>query len=101
MNAETLFHRQLDIIPLERLQKAQVTVIGAGAVGSFTTFTLAKMGIGKITVYDHDTVELHNIPNQLFSRRRTCDQTKVDALAEIVIWEFHGVEIETNTGATV
>ena len=93
MNAETIYHRQLSIIPLDRLQKTEVTVIGAGAVGSFTAFTLAKMGIGKITVYDHDTVELHNIPNQLFSMQ-DCGVPKVEALCDM-IRHFHGVEIDT------
>ena len=92
MNAETFYRRQLDIIPLDRLQKTEVTIIGAGAVGSFTAFTLAKMGIGKITAYDHDTVELHNIPNQLFSIQ-DCGVPKVEALRDM-IWHFHGVEIE-------
>ena len=92
MNAENLYHRQLDLLPLDRLQKTQVTVIGAGAVGSFTAFTLAKMGIGKITVYDDDTVELHNIPNQLFSIQ-DCGVPKVEALRDM-IRHFHGVEIE-------
>ena len=94
MNAETMFHRQLDIIPLDRLQKAQVNVIGAGAVGSFTAFTLAKMGIGRIVVYDDDTVTEHNLPNQMFRVGDVCRE-KVHALAGIVR-EFHGVEIEAH-----
>ena len=92
MNAETIYHRQLDLLPLDRLQKAQVTVIGAGAVGSFTAFTLAKMGVGRIVVYDDDTVTEHNLPNQLF-RIEDIGREKVHALAEIVR-EFHSVEIE-------
>ena len=92
MNQETLYHRQLDIVPLDRLQKAKVTVIGVGAVGSFTTFTLAKMGVGKITVYDDDTVTEHNLPNQLF-RIQDIGKKKATALAEIVE-VFHGVQID-------
>ena len=94
MNAESQYRRQLDIIPLDRLQSAHVTVIGCGAVGSFTAFTLAKMGIGNINVYDHDTVTAHNLPNQLF-RVSDISRSKVQALAEIVRG-FHGVEIETS-----
>ena len=92
MNAESIYHRQIDIVPLDRLQKAQVTVIGAGAVGSFTGLTLAKMGVGKIIVYDDDTVTEHNLPNQLF-RVGDIGQPKVRALADIVR-EFHGVAID-------
>ena len=89
-----MFHRQLDIIPLDRLQKAKVTVIGCGAVGSFTAFTLAKMGIGHLTVWDDDQVTEHNLPNQMF-RERDIGRTKVSALSQI-IEDFHGVQIETH-----
>lgn len=43
-----------------------VTVIGAGATGSWLVMMLAKLGITDITVYDFDKVEEHNVPNQLF-----------------------------------
>jgi tRNA A37 threonylcarbamoyladenosine dehydratase len=34
--------RQADIIP-EHILKKQITIVGAGAVGSFTTLALAKI----------------------------------------------------------
>ena len=92
MNAESRYHRQLDIIPLDRLRDAQVTVIGCGSVGSFTAFTLAKMGVENITVYDDDTVTEHNLPNQMF-RVTDIGQSKVHALAEIVE-TFHDVAVD-------
>ena len=91
-HAETIYHRQLGLVPLDRIQNARVTVIGAGAVGSFTSFVLAKMGIGQLTVYDDDTVELHNIPNQLFSIL-DCGKPKVQALKDMIV-HSHGVEID-------
>jgi hypothetical protein len=68
-----------------------VVVIGAGATGSFTALTLAKMGVRNITVYDFDTVEEHNLPNQFY---RLCDigKPKVIALQEI-IEQFEGILI--------
>ena len=94
MNSER-FRRQQDLLPPEKLAGCPVTVIGAGAVGSVTAFTLAKMGLVDLTVYDPDIVEEHNLPNQWF---RTSDvgRRKVDALSEIiqgftdVIIEAHG-----------
>ena len=41
-----------------------VTIIGAGATGSWLALMLAKLGIQDITVYDFDVVEEHNVPNQ-------------------------------------
>lgn len=75
------FVRQHDILPLEVLKDTKVTVIGAGAIGSFTCMSLVKMGIGELEVYDHDTVELHNLPNQWY-RMQDLERPKVDALAE-------------------
>jgi molybdopterin/thiamine biosynthesis adenylyltransferase len=43
-----------------------VTIIGAGATGSWLALQLAKLGITNITVWDFDDVEEHNIPNQAF-----------------------------------
>ena len=78
---EAGFVRQRDILPWEKLHAATVTVIGAGAVGSFTALSLVKMGVGTVEVYDHDTVSVENLGPQWF---RVCDlgRFKVDALAE-------------------
>ena len=67
------FWRQLDLCPPDKLT-FPITVIGAGAIGSATVVTLAKMGWSNITVYDEDDLADHNFPNQM-SRcdlRRPC-----------------------------
>jgi molybdopterin/thiamine biosynthesis adenylyltransferase len=66
MNTALLYQRQLDILTPEKAEKEAITIIGAGATGSFVALTLAKMGFKDITVYDKDNVELHNLPNQFF-----------------------------------
>mgnify|MGYP001367735128 CR=1 FL=1 len=88
---EERFHRQLDLLD-PKLVKHPVTIIGAGATGSFTALSLAKMGVHDITVFDFDTVEEHNLPNQFY---RTCDigKPKVLALQEI-IEQFEGIQIK-------
>ncbi|TAK54029.1 MAG: ThiF family adenylyltransferase [Bacteroidetes bacterium] len=87
---ETRFTRQLDVFDPAQISMS-VTIIGAGATGSFTALTLAKMGVRNISVYDFDTVEEHNLPNQFY---RTCDlgKPKVIALREI-IEQFEGISI--------
>lgn len=70
-----------------------VTVIGAGATGSWLVLQLAKLGISDITVWDFDHVEEHNIPNQLFGIQ-DIGKPKVEALAEFVKLNT-GVEIKT------
>lgn len=58
-----------------------ITILGAGATGSFVAYQLAKLGIEDITVYDFDKIEPHNIPNQLFGINDV-GEMKVDALRE-------------------
>jgi hypothetical protein len=60
----TRFLRQLGILPPEKLA-FPITVIGAGAIGSAAVITLAKMGCLDITVWDDDTIEEHNVSNQI------------------------------------
>lgn len=83
--------RQEDILPAATIPP--LTMIGVGGIGSFTVMALAKMGAQDITVYDPDTVEEHNIPNQLYMKAHT-GSLKVDALREMVD-DFSGMLIET------
>jgi hypothetical protein len=68
-----------------------VTVIGAGATGSWLVLQLAKLGITDITVWDFDHVEAHNVPNQLFGLADV-GKSKVQALQHIVA-EQTGMQI--------
>jgi molybdopterin-synthase adenylyltransferase len=93
MNNDLRFLRQQDIIPMDRLQRLHVTIIGAGAIGSITCLWLAKMGLKNIKVFDPDTVELHNWSNQVY-RNNDVGKQKVDALTEI-IEELTDVKLQT------
>jgi molybdopterin/thiamine biosynthesis adenylyltransferase len=82
--------RQLDLVPLEILGE-KITIIGAGAIGGWTTLALAKMGFSNITVYDFDKVDTVNLNSQ-FYRFADVGQPKVTALARLV-YEFTQVSI--------
>lgn len=74
--------RQRDLFSPGRFA-APITVIGAGATGSYATWILAKMGCRDITIYDPDVVERRNLPNQLYGPAVVGEQ-KVQALREMV-----------------
>lgn len=78
----TDFTRQADIVAPEDLE-IPITVIGAGGIGSFAVDALAKMGCTCITVFDHDVVEAHNVPNQRYGPG-SVDVPKVCALRDFV-----------------
>ena len=84
--------RQLDILPLEKLSEP-ITIIGAGAVGSFTALALAKMGFHHLTVIDPDKLEPENM-NCQFYPIGLIGQPKVMALKEM-IGAFADIEIST------
>lgn len=63
--------------------EGKVHIIGCGAVGSTIAEMLARCGVTEFVLYDHDTVEPHNIANQKF-RDKDIGKKKVDALAEIL-----------------
>lgn len=90
MNIKEGLIRQSDIIP-ERVLDTPINIVGAGAIGSFTTLSLAKMGFFNIHVQDYDEVSVENMSCQ-FYRPRDIGEPKVKALFEIVR-EFSGIEI--------
>ena len=45
---------------LERLKNARVAVFGVGGVGGNAVETLARSGVGKIDLFDADTVSVSN-----------------------------------------
>ena len=86
--------RQMDIIPVETLGE-QITIIGCGAIGSFTALSLAKMGFENIKVFDDDKIEIENM-NCQFYRHSDIGKPKAEALKSLVK-DFTGVEIEAVT----
>ncbi len=67
---------------IERLEKSHVFLAGMGGVGSFTAEALARMGVGEITLVDHDVVSASNINRQLIALNSTVGQLKVDVMAK-------------------
>lgn len=82
--------RQMDIIPMDVLS-TPITVIGAGAIGGWTTLALAKMGFKYLEVFDFDKVDTVNMNSQ-FYRFTDIGQSKVTALASLV-HDFTGTKI--------
>ncbi|HEV3071866.1 MAG TPA: ThiF family adenylyltransferase [Solirubrobacteraceae bacterium] len=60
---------------------AAATIVGCGGIGSFAAFALAKLGVQTLKLVDFDTVDEHNIPNQLFEPDQL-GEPKVSALAK-------------------
>ncbi len=56
---------QVDIEGQQKLLTAKVLIVGAGGLGSPASIYLAAAGIGQITIYDDDEVDLSNLQRQI------------------------------------
>ena len=63
--------------------KGYCHVIGCGSIGSNVAELLTRYGIEDIVLWDFDTVEPHNIANQLFTEEDV-GKPKTQALAELL-----------------
>lgn len=74
--------RKMKVVPdIERITHMTVVIIGLGGVGSVAAEMLTRSGIGKLVLYDCDTVELANM-NRLFYRPSQEGKRKSDAAIE-------------------
>jgi tRNA A37 threonylcarbamoyladenosine dehydratase len=67
---------------MERLFRAHVMVIGCGGVGSFAAETLARSGVGHLSLVDFDKVCVTNTNRQLQAMKGTIGKSKVRVLGE-------------------
>lgn len=74
--------KSYEVFQPEKVQD-RIYIIGCGAGGSTIAEMLARYGLTKITLYDDDVVDSHNIANQMF-RARDIGRPKVEALADIL-----------------
>ena len=84
--------RQSDLIPSDKIQALKVLIVGCGAVGSWTSIMLAKMGVTNFRLVDFDAVDVVNLNSQFFTEDQE-GLAKVSALG-INIDEFTGISSE-------
>lgn len=66
------------------LKKSKIIIFGVGGVGSFVVESLARAGIGNITVVDFDKIDETNINRQIPALHSTIGRYKVDVIEERV-----------------
>jgi molybdopterin/thiamine biosynthesis adenylyltransferase len=75
-------HVLLDDIGIEgqqRLLASHALVIGAGGLGSPVALYLGTAGVGRLTLVDHDTVDLTNLQRQIAHNLSRVGQPKADS----------------------
>ena len=70
---------------IERLQSANILIVGLGGVGSFAAEFLVRSGIGNLTIVDGDTVDITNINRQLPALNSTIGKNKTDVVTKRIL----------------
>ena len=79
-----LLLEEIDVGGQEKLLAAHVLVIGCGGLGSAAAPYLAAAGIGKITLVDHDQVELTNLQRQIMYTQNAVGENKARSAKEFL-----------------
>jgi molybdopterin-synthase adenylyltransferase len=87
MNDEQLLryarHLMLDGLAVEgqrRILSAHALIIGAGGLGSPAALYLGSAGVGRITIVDHDDVDLGNLQRQIAHKLSRLGQPKAGSM---------------------
>lgn len=65
----------------EQLQNAHFVILGCGALGSNLADQLTRLGAGRLTLIDNDTVNISNLHRVALFTAADCGQPKVTAVA--------------------
>ena len=81
---------------LRCLADKHVLIVGLGGVGSKACELLARSGIGRFTLVDHDKVDETNINRQVIAFRDTIGRPKVEVVEELLHRINPDIAVETH-----
>lgn len=87
------FMRHSNYFGPEDASNQTLHIIGCGATGSWVAMLAARMGWHNFVLWDSDTVESHNLPNQTYDHHQV-GMKKVDALEECLLRFNDQVSVE-------
>jgi molybdopterin-synthase adenylyltransferase len=75
---------ELGVEGQQRIMQAHALVIGAGGLGSPVALYLGTAGVGRITLVDHDTVDLTNLQRQIAHTLARVGQPKAQSAQQAI-----------------
>ncbi len=90
-----LLLEEIDVEGQEKLLNAHVLVVGAGGLGSAAAPYLAAAGVGRITLMDHDSVELTNLQRQIMHTEKSVGNSKVASGKEFLQSLNSTIQVDT------
>lgn len=70
---------------MEKLKNSSVAIFGIGGVGSYIAESVARCGVGKLTLIDNDTVSITNLNRQIIALHSNIGRKKVEVAKERVL----------------
>lgn len=80
----------------EKLAGSTVLIVGCGALGSPLAMYLAGAGVGKLVLYDFDTIELSNLHRQVFYTEQETGMSKSEILKKRIESLNSEIEVEAH-----
>ena len=91
---------QLGVEGQQKLLRAHVLIIGAGGLGCPAARYLAGAGTGRITVCDHDDIDLSNLQRQIAFTAEDAGSNKARVLQQRLLTLNPGITIDIRARAT-
>lgn len=80
---------------MNKLNRAHVAVFGIGGVGGYVVEALARSGIGRLDLIDHDKICVTNLNRQIIALSETIGRYKTDVMKERVLSINPDAEVTT------
>ena len=81
---------------MDKLKNSHVAVFGAGGVGGYAIEALVRSGVGKIDIFDNDTVSVSNFNRQIIATEKTLGMAKTEAAKTRVLEINPSCEVRTH-----
>lgn len=64
------------------ISRLKIGIVGLGSVGCIVAESMARIGVGQITLIDHDRIERHNLDRLLYGTAKDVGKLKVNVAAK-------------------
>lgn len=91
-------HSLIDWFSQENVKASSFAVIGCGAVGNEVSKNLALLGVGKIDLFDFDTIEIHNLTRSVLFRETDVGLNKAEVAGARIRELDPNINVSTFTG---
>src|ERR1700750_1135871 len=76
--------KKIEWFKIERVRRARMLVVGAGAIGNEVLKNLSLLGVGHVYIFDRDTIEMSNLSRAVLYRAANSGEPKAFTAATAV-----------------